>query len=433
VVVAGQDIAADFLKRSGDPDWAAKSKIAFGFVQTAGAGAGMLAFGPLAARLGCRGTFAVMHVAAAILTPAVCWLPSLWGGYPLLLVLLPVFAFFAQGIHVGYAAYFPSLFPTHLRTTGDRRTMTATTPALSTTHLRAPAPGGPPPVGLGLWKIDKAAVAGLIEEALRSALAAGLCRRDELWVTSKLWNTFHAPRHVRPACERTLRDLGLDHLDLYLVHFPIALEYVAPETRYPPGWFFDPTAAAPRMHPARVPLADTWAALEELVQAGLVRHIGVCNYGVSLLRDLLSYARIRPTVLQVELHPYLAQEKLLRFCREEGIAVTAYSPLGAPSYVPLGMARETDSLLDHPTITTIASAVGRTPAQVLLRWGVQRGTSVIPKTSRPERLAENLAILDFVLSAEHMGAIGGLDAGRRFNDPGTFCERAFNTFFPIYE
>jgi D-xylose reductase len=322
---------------------------------------------------------------------------------------------------------------------------------------KAPAAaGGPPPVGLGLWKIDKPAVAGLIEAALRcgyrhldsacdygneaeagagirAALAAGLCRRDELWVTSKLWNTFHAPRHVRPACERSLRDLGLEYLDLYLIHFPIALEYVDPETRYPPGWFFDPAAAAPRMQPARVPLADTWAALEDLVQAGLVRHVGVCNYGVSLLRDLLSYARIRPTVLQVELHPHLVQEKLVRFCREEGIAVTAFSPLGAPSYVPLGMASESDSLLTHPTITTIASAVGRTPAQVLLRWGVQRGTAVIPKTSRPERLAENLAIFDFALSAEQMGAIGGLDAGRRFNDPGVFCERAFNTFFPIYE
>lgn len=119
VVVAGQDIAADLLRRTGDPAWAAKSKIAFGFVQTAGAGAGMLAFGPLAARLGSRGTFALMHLAAAVMTPVVCWLPSAWGGYPLLLVLLPIFGFFAQGIHAGYAAYFPTLFPTHLRATGS--------------------------------------------------------------------------------------------------------------------------------------------------------------------------------------------------------------------------------------------------------------------------------------------------------------------------
>ena len=118
VVVAGQDLAADFLKRVGDPRWASKSKIAFGFIQTAGAGVGMLAFGPLSARWGCKRTFVVMHIAAACLTPAICWLPSRFGGYAFLLMLLPIFAFFAQGIHAGYAVYFPALFPTHLRATG---------------------------------------------------------------------------------------------------------------------------------------------------------------------------------------------------------------------------------------------------------------------------------------------------------------------------
>lgn len=119
VVVAGQDIAADHLKRAGDPDWASKSKIAFGFIQTAGAGAGMLAFGPLSARWGCKKTFVVMHLCALALTPLVCWLPSMFGSYALLLMLLPVFAFFGQGIHAGYAVYFPTLFPTHLRATGS--------------------------------------------------------------------------------------------------------------------------------------------------------------------------------------------------------------------------------------------------------------------------------------------------------------------------
>lgn len=119
VVVAGQDIAADFLKRAGDPDWSRKSKIAFGFIQTAGAGAGMLAFGPLSARWGCKQTFVIMHLAALAMTPLVCWLPVAAGSYALLLVLLPVFGFFAQGIHAGYAVYFPALFPTHLRATGS--------------------------------------------------------------------------------------------------------------------------------------------------------------------------------------------------------------------------------------------------------------------------------------------------------------------------
>jgi D-xylose reductase len=173
--------------------------------------------------------------------------------------------------------------------------------------------------------------------------------------------------------------------------------------------------------------------MEELVDAGLVRQIGVCNYGVSLIRDLLSQARIRPAVLQVELHPYLAQEKLLRFCHESGIAVTAFSPLGAPSYVPLGMATTADSVLEHPTVTKIAHEVGRTPAQVVLRWGVQRGTAVIPKTSRPERLRENFALFDFALTDDQVASITALDHHRRFNDPGVFCEKAFGTFFPIYE
>jgi len=118
VVIAGQDLAADFLKRLNDPAWASKSKIAFGFIQTAGAGLGMLAFGPLSARWGCKQTFVFMHIAALIMTPVICWLPSFFESYLLLLVLLPFFGFFAQGIHAGYAIYFPALFPTHLRATG---------------------------------------------------------------------------------------------------------------------------------------------------------------------------------------------------------------------------------------------------------------------------------------------------------------------------
>jgi D-xylose reductase len=314
----------------------------------------------------------------------------------------------------------------------------------------------PPAIGFGLWKVARPEAPMLVEEAIRvgyrhidsacdygneveagqgirAALQKGLCRRDDLWVTSKLWNTFHEPQHVRPAVERSLRDLGLDYLDLYLVHFPIALSYVPFETRYPPGWIHDPAASEPRMEPISVPLADTWRAMEDLVSAGLVRRIGLCNCNVALIREVLAEARVRPAVLQVELHPFLTQEKLLRFCREASIAVTAFSPLGAPSYVPLGMATAAESVLEHPVVTGIAAAVGRTPAQVVLRWGMQRGTDVIPKTSRPERLRENLAACEFTLSAEQMQAISSLDRGQRFNDPGVFCERAFGTFFPIYE
>jgi D-xylose reductase len=312
-----------------------------------------------------------------------------------------------------------------------------------------------PAVGLGLWKIERAKAAGAVEEAarcgyrhfdsaydygnepesgegFRKVLASGVCKREDLWVTSKLWNTCHEPQHVRPALEQALKYLQLDYLDLYLIHFPIALKFVSFE-RYPPGWFADPDAAEPRLEPIRVPIADTWRSMEDLVRAGLVRNIGVCNFGVSLLRDLLSYAEIAPAALQVEMHPFLAQEKLLRFCVEKGIAVTAFSPLGAASYYSLGMAGEGDSALEQPVVQETARQHGKTPAQVLLRWGVQRGTSVIPKTTRSERLRENLDIFDFELSAEEMSAISALNRNRRFNDPGVFCEKAFNTFFPIYE
>jgi D-xylose reductase len=184
---------------------------------------------------------------------------------------------------------------------------------------------------------------------------------------------------------------------------------------------------------APVPLAETWGAMEELVAAGLVKHIGVCNYNCPLLRDLLSYARIRPEVLQVELHPYLTQEKLLRFCREARIAVTGFSPLGASSYLELQAAAADESVLQQPVVTAEAEQLGKSPAQVVLRWAIQRGTAIVPKTARPERLAENLALFDFELSTNELQAISALDRGRRFNDPGVFCESAFHTFCPIYE
>jgi D-xylose reductase len=187
------------------------------------------------------------------------------------------------------------------------------------------------------------------------------------------------------------------------------------------------------MEPATEPIAQTWWAMEDLLRAGLVRNIGVCNFNVSLLRDMFSYGGSAPAVLQVELHPYLAQEKLLRFCREHSIAVTAFSPLGAMSYFSIGMADKGESVLDQQVVRDAAARHRKSPAQIVLRWGVQRGTAVIPKTTRLERLRENLAVFDFELGPDEMAAITRLDRNRRFNDPGVFCEKAFNTFFPIYE
>jgi D-xylose reductase len=313
-----------------------------------------------------------------------------------------------------------------------------------------------PSVGLGTWKIPDAVLPDLIPaavdlgyrhfdcacdygnekavgEGLKRSLSAGACTRDDLWITSKLWNTYHHPDHVRAACERNLADLGLDELDLYLIHFPVTLAYVPFEERYPPGWFFDPEAESPAMKPVRVPLADTWGAMEGLVEAGLVKRIGVCNFGTALIRDLQSYARIQPSVLQVEMHPYLTQQKLLRFCQEENITVTAFSPFGASSYVPLNMAGANESVLGDPEVLAIAGDLGKTPGQVVLRWAIQRGTVTIPKTQTVAHLRDNIELFDFELGNGEMTRLDRLDRNRRFNDPAEFGEAAFNTFYPIFD
>lgn len=313
-----------------------------------------------------------------------------------------------------------------------------------------------PSVGLGMWKVPGQVCPELIEQAvaagyrhfdcacdygneqecgagLRAACDRGSITRDQLWVTSKLWNTFHRPEHVESACRKTLSDLGLDYLDLYLIHFPISLAYVSPQQRYPPGWVHEPEAAQPQMQFDNVSLAHTWQAMLNLREQGLVKAVGVCNFNVVLLREIAAAVGEYPEVLQVESHPLLVQSKLLRFCQQNQIAYTAFSPLGALSYHEIGMADRNDSLLQNPVITEIAAGVGRSPAQVLLRWGVQRGTAVIPKTSRVDRLAENIALFDFELSPSQMNQINGLDQNRRYNDPGVFGEQAFGTFCPIYE
>lgn len=313
-----------------------------------------------------------------------------------------------------------------------------------------------PPVGLGLWKVPNDACADVVYDAIRigyrhfdcacdygnevevgegisRAIADGLVSREDLWITSKLWNTYHAREHVKPALEKTLSDLGLDYLDLYLIHFPIAQAFVEFDDRYPPEWIFDPEAENPAMKLAPVSLQETWQAMETLVDEGLSRHIGVCNYNSGLFNDLLAYSRIKPFMLQIESHPYLTQERLIRLATQNGVKVTAFSPFGSMSYIELNMDGNAVSLFEQEAIVQAAERTDRTPAQVLLRWGIQRGCAVIPKSSNSERLLENLSVMDFVLNDEEMKAISALNQNRRFNDPGDFCEGAFNTFLPIYD
>ncbi len=313
-----------------------------------------------------------------------------------------------------------------------------------------------PAVGLGLWKLDIDEVADTVYNAIKTgyrhldnaadygnekqvgegiarAIADGLCRREDLWITSKLWNTFHRQEHVQAACKKSLDDLGIEYFDLYLVHFPIALKYVDFNDRYPPEWIFNPGDEYPAMEPDAVPLSETWTAMEGLVENQLARKIGVCNYSAVLLHDLMSYARIKPAMLQIESHPYLTQEALIRTAQAYNIAVTAFSPLGALSYVSIDMATAGDSVLSEPVVIKAAERAGATPAQVVLRWGVQRGTAVIPKTSKAERLMENLSLSNFSLTDDEMASISSLNQNRRFNDPGVFCEGAFGKFHSIYD
>ena len=204
--------------------------------------------------------------------------------------------------------------------------------------------------------------------------------------------------------------------------------------RYPPEWIFDSTSSSPRIILDPVPIQETWQGMEELVSLGKSRHIGVCNFGVQLLTDLLSYAVIKPAVLQVELHPLNSQYPLVRFCQDQGIHVTAFSPLGSPSYVELGMDEGQGlGLLLHSDILAIANKHNKTCAQVLLKWNVQRGVSVVSKTTKSSRLTENLIVLDnqWQLDSADMTVIDGLNQNKRFNDPGEFC-KGMGGAIPIY-
>jgi alcohol dehydrogenase (NADP+) len=261
---------------------------------------------------------------------------------------------------------------------------------------------------LGYRHIDAAAIYGneaQIGAALGDAMAAGLVRREQLWITSKLWNDCHEPQEVRPALERTLRDLGLEQLDLYLMHWPVAHRRGVAM----------PSSAADQLSLEQIPLAATWAAMEELVSAGLTRQIGVSNFNLPKLKALGDNARLQPAVLQVERHPLLQQNDLLAYCQAAGIHFTAYAPLGASgdNRPPL--------VLQHPEVLAIAAERQLSPAQVLLAWGIGCGTAVIPKSVHPERLAENLAAASQRLDGEQMARLAKLDQNLRLIEGRFWC------------
>ena len=257
-------------------------------------------------------------------------------------------------------------------------------------------------IRIGYRHIDCASLYGNerdVGEALRDAMRDGDVTRKELWITSKLWSNAHGQKSVEPALRKTLADLGLEYVDLYLIHWPIPLR----PTAVLPG------SAADFMQASEVPIHATWAGMEAAAGAGLARHLGVSNFSVKKLRELRPHCKIRPEVNQVELHPLLQQPALVAYCASEGIHVTAYAPLGSGDRPTFVKAPDAPVLLENPVIRSIAGAHGCTPAQVLLAWHVQRGISSIPKSVTPARLRENLAAPQVELSATELERITGLD------------------------
>jgi 2,5-diketo-D-gluconate reductase A len=237
-------------------------------------------------------------------------------------------------------------------------------------------------IEVGYRSIDTARIYGNEEGTGRAIKSCGV-PREELFVTTKLWNADHGYDSTLRACEASLDRLGLDHVDLYLIHWPM---------------------------PTRDRYLDTWRAFERLLADGRARAIGVSNFLPEHLTRLMDAGDVVPAVNQIELHPYLQQTELRDFHAEHGIVTEGWSPLG-----------QGQGLLDDPQLTSIAAKHGKTPAQVALRWQLQLGNVVIPKSVTPSRIAENFAAPDFELDADDLAAIAALDRGKRYGpDPATF-------------
>jgi diketogulonate reductase-like aldo/keto reductase len=236
-----------------------------------------------------------------------------------------------------------------------------------------------------------------VGDAIQAALKTGTIRRDEVFVTTKLWNSNHRPERVKPALEASCRRLQVDHVDCYLIRTPFAFQ---------PGDDQDPRDGQGHViYDPGVTLVDTWQALERLVDDGQCKSIGLSDVTLEKLREIVSVARIKPAVVQVESHPYLPEWELLDFCREHGIVLLAFAALGH------GL---NPKLVDDPVIISIARRVHKTPAQVALAWAVQRGTAFLTTSTKPDYIRENFEIT--ALPEDAMQEIGeGIKTNVRFN------------------
>ena len=215
----------------------------------------------------------------------------------------------------------------------------------------------------------------VVGHALKEAFDDGIVRREELFVTMKLWNNNHRPERVKPAMEASLRRLQLDYLDGYLIHTPFAFQ--PGDEQYPKDEEGRP------IYDTGVTLLETWRAMERLVDEGKCKSIGLSDIRLDKLQEIVANARIKPAVVQVECHPYLPEWELLDFCSKHGIVLLAFAPLGH------GMEPR---LPDDPVLKAIARRVGKTPAQVALAWAVQRGTAYLTTSTNPDHIRENFDI-----------------------------------------
>uniref|UniRef100_A0A671LE86 alcohol dehydrogenase (NADP(+)) n=1 Tax=Sinocyclocheilus anshuiensis TaxID=1608454 RepID=A0A671LE86_9TELE len=287
-----------------------------------------------------------------------------------------------------------------------------------------------PLVGLGTWKSEPGQVKQAVIWALQSGYRHIDCapiygnepeigeafqemmgpekgiRREDVFVTSKLWNTKHYPDDVEPSLLKTLKDLKLEYLDLYLIHWPCAFQ--RGDTSFP-------RKENGTMLYDNIDYKLTWTAMEKLVGKGLVRAIGLSNFNSRQIDDILSVASIKPTVLQVESHPYLAQVELFAHCRDRSLVMTAYSPLGSPDRA--WKHPEEPVLLEEPAIAALAKKYNKTPAQIIIRWQTQRGVVTIPKSITESRIKENIQVFDFTLEPEEMNQVIAVHRGWRYIVP----------------
>ena len=232
--------------------------------------------------------------------------------------------------------------------------------------------------------------------AIREALSSGALRRQDIFVTTKLWNNNHRPERVAPALRASMQRLGLDYVDLYLIHTPFAFR---------PGDDQEPRDADGKLiYDDEVTLIETWRALEEQVDAGATRAIGLSDASIAHLSEVLDGARIRPAVIQVEAHPYLPQWELLEFCQRHGVVFLAFAALGH------GVKPR---VLDDPIVADIARRTGNTPAQVLLAWAVQRGTALLTTAKTPSRIRENFNASP--IPDDAIAQLNGIRTRYRFN------------------